>query len=70
MQEINGQNLHQIINEVHDMANPDEWNSTPTGWTFRRLIESFRRACEAVVYAHSQEIIHRDLKPQNIMISW
>lgn len=28
----------------------------------------FRRVCEAVQYAHSQEIIHRDLKPSNILV--
>jgi len=28
----------------------------------------FRKVCEAVQYAHSQEIIHRDLKPSNILV--
>jgi serine/threonine-protein kinase len=32
------------------------------------LLRLFRKVCEAVQYAHSQEIIHRDLKPTNIMV--
>jgi len=33
-----------------------------------RLIEAFRRVCEAMSYAHSNKIVHRDLKPENVMI--
>jgi len=32
------------------------------------ILQIFRKVCEAVQYAHSQEIIHRDLKPSNILV--
>jgi serine/threonine protein kinase/Tfp pilus assembly protein PilF len=36
--------------------------------TADEILQLFRKVCEAVRYAHSQEIIHRDLKPSNIMV--
>ncbi|MCB9760360.1 MAG: SUMF1/EgtB/PvdO family nonheme iron enzyme [Alphaproteobacteria bacterium] len=68
MQEIRGRTLRQVLLEVHEHAR--EGGSTPsaTGWTFRRLIDAFRRVCETVAYAHSRGVVHRDLKPQNIMV--
>ena len=34
----------------------------------RRLLDDFRRLCEPVAYAHTQNIIHRDIKPENLMV--
>ena len=34
----------------------------------RRVLEMFRRICEAVAHAHQRGIIHRDLKPSNIRL--
>jgi len=36
--------------------------------TVDQVLQLFRKVCEAVQYAHSQEIIHRDLKPSNILV--
>jgi len=37
--------------------------------TVRERVELFRKACEAVEYAHRNLIIHRDLKPANILVT-
>lgn len=33
-----------------------------------RLLNIFRKVCDAVSFAHFKNIIHRDIKPQNIMV--
>lgn len=68
MRELAGQNLHIMIKELHRNATFGEWRPFLKNWTFQRIIESFRRAVEAVAFAHSRKVIHRDLKPANIMI--
>ena len=50
------------------MATSDGYGSPDSEWTLTRMIEVFRRVCEAVSYAHHRDVVHRDLKPQNIMI--
>ncbi len=37
-------------------------------WTLERLLEVFRKACDAVAFAHARGVLHRDLKPENIMV--
>ncbi|MGC6510926.1 MAG: bifunctional serine/threonine-protein kinase/formylglycine-generating enzyme family protein [Myxococcota bacterium] len=68
MRELAGQNLHFMIKELHNNTTDGEWRPFLKEWTFQRIIESFRRAVEAVAFAHSRKVIHRDLKPANIMI--
>lgn len=68
MQEVRGRTLSRIIEEVHDAVSDNQWQVSPTGWTFRRLIEAFRKVTEAVHFAHTRGVTHRDLKPSNIMV--
>ena len=68
MPEVHGQTLSEAIREVHEAVGGGAWRPTDTGLSFRRLIENFRRACDAVAYAHEHGIVHGDLKPDNVML--
>src|SRR5690242_2811863 len=54
MKEIRGRSLLDVIEEVHLASGADGWGTTPSGWTFQRLIDTFLVVCEAVAYAHSR----------------
>ena len=67
MKEVRGRSLGRVIGEVHAASGDGAWG-TAGSWSFRRLVEAFRRVCEAVAYAHERGVIHRDLKPENVMV--
>ncbi len=67
MEEVEGYTLAEVLEQLH-AASATDWGQSAQGWTFKRLIESFRRTCEAVAYAHSRGVVHRDLKPSNVML--
>ena len=68
MQEVKGRTLAAVNREVHAAVTDGVWRAAPSGWTFRRLVDTFRRVTEIVAFAHSRGVLHRDLKPQNIMV--
>ena len=68
MQEVKGRTLAAVTREVHGAIADGAWRAAASGWTFRRLVETFRRVCEIIAYAHSRGVLHRDIKPLNIMV--
>ena len=67
MKEIKGRTLKELVTSVHAASQAGQWAPDENGWTLRRLIEAYHRACETVAYAHYRHVVHRDLKPNNIM---
>lgn len=67
MKEVQGRTLREAIIAFHNDIDMDP-EDLRVNIGLRRLIEAFRRVCEAMGYAHEQGIIHRDLKPDNMMI--
>jgi serine/threonine protein kinase len=62
-----GRTLKDLVTSVHAASTDGQWAPDENGWTLRRLVEVFHRACETVAYAHHRFVVHRDLKPSNIM---
>ena len=67
MKEVQGRTLEDLLQEVHRAWRLGR-DATESGFTFRRMLESFLRVVETMAYSHSRGVVHRDLKPSNIMI--
>lgn len=67
MKEIRGRTLRDAIEEVHEVSSRI-WRVAESGWSFRRLMETYLKICEAIAYTHKKGVVHRDLKPDNIML--
>ena len=63
MKLIRGQTLQKILKQL--AAGDPETTCT---FTSQRLLEVFRKVCDAVAFAHVKGYLHRDLKPENIMV--
>ena len=63
MKLIQGRTLQSMIKQL---ASGDR--SVASVYTRERLLDIFRKVCDAVSFAHSKGYLHRDLKPENIMV--
>ena len=68
MPQVHGITLAEAGRLVHEASLQGSWQTSPAGWSLRRLVDAFRRACDAVSFAHTHGVVHRDLKPDNILL--
>ena len=46
MKEVKGRTFGDVIVDVHRASRLGRWKPAPSGWTFRRLIDAFHKACD------------------------
>jgi len=63
MKLVKGRTLQAILNDLRK-EDADALRDYPLA----RLLNIFRKVCDAIAFAHSQGVLHRDLKPENIMV--
>ncbi|MEI6870774.1 MAG: protein kinase [Verrucomicrobiota bacterium] len=63
MKLVHGQTLKAVIRKLQEGD-----AETVERYSLDRLLDVFRKVCDAVSFAHSKRYLHRDLKPENIMI--
>ena len=63
MKLVKGRTLQDVIEDLRA-----EKPEALARYTLERLLTIFRKVCDAMAFAHTENIIHRDLKPENIMV--
>ena len=66
MREVQGRTLSDVIDELHAGIAESAWPMEPA--SLFRVVDAFKRVCDAVAFAHSRSVIHRDIKPSNVMV--
>ncbi|MCD6050118.1 MAG: Serine/threonine protein kinase-related protein [Verrucomicrobia bacterium] len=63
MKKVEGRTLQAILDDLKA-----EKAATVKEFTLDRLLNIYRKICEAMAFAHAKGVIHRDLKPENVMV--
>ncbi len=63
MKKVEGRTLQTILDDLQAGK-----AATVKEYTLDRLLNVFRKVCEAMAFAHAKGVIHRDLKPENVMV--
>jgi len=63
MKLVRGETLSSIITGIRNGQ-----AETLERYPLAKLLQVFRKMCDAMAFAHHQGIIHRDLKPENVMV--
>jgi serine/threonine protein kinase/tetratricopeptide (TPR) repeat protein len=63
MKKVEGRTLQVILDDLKAGQ-----AATVKEYTLDRLLNVFRKICEAMAFAHDKGVIHRDLKPENVMV--
>ncbi len=63
MKKVEGRTLQAILDDLKAGK-----AATVKEFTLDRLLNIYRKICEAMAFAHAKGVIHRDLKPENVMV--
>jgi len=63
MKKVEGRTLQGILDDLQAGK-----VATVKEYTLDRLLNIYRKICEAMAFAHAKGVIHRDLKPENVMV--
>lgn len=63
MKKVEGRTLQGVLDDLKRGE-----SETVREYTLDRLLNVFRKVCDAMAFAHAQGVIHRDLKPENVMV--
>ncbi len=63
MKHLSGENLLRILRKLS--AGDERYSAK---FSLFRLLEIFRKVCDAIAFAHAKGVLHLDLKPENVQV--